>query len=285
MCRFAIFIGDPVILAEFIIRPSHSIIYQSFGCTERSTPLNGDGFGIAWYRPDIQPTPGVFKSISPAWSNKNLLSLCEVTQSPCILAHVRAASPGSSVTEANCHPFCWKDLTFVHNGDIGCFKKIKKKIVHLLSEESFLLIEGSTDSEHIFALFIDKYRQFEGSENALSNALKETLQEIMTLVEPYSDKFECTLNIGITNGKEVLCSRYSTGKSCLSLYYSTKVYFGKKLSESIDIVSHGTIIASEPLGHDRNMWKEAPVNSIIHITEKRELLYHSIPTFQSTKSE
>ena len=101
-----------------------------------------------------------------------------------MVAHVRAASPGSTVTEANCHPFSWKDLTFVHNGDIGCFKstskwciinhiiEIKKQLVHVLSEESFLLIEGSTDSEHLFALFIDQYRQYEGSDNQLVEAVK-----------------------------------------------------------------------------------------------------------------
>ena len=48
MCRFAIYIGEPILLSEFIVKPSHSIIYQSFESNERSTPLNGDGFGLAW---------------------------------------------------------------------------------------------------------------------------------------------------------------------------------------------------------------------------------------------
>ena len=50
MCRFAIYLGEPVILTDFIIKPSHSIIYQSFDSLERGngSPLNGDGFGLAW---------------------------------------------------------------------------------------------------------------------------------------------------------------------------------------------------------------------------------------------
>jgi predicted glutamine amidotransferase len=97
-------------------------IYQSFRCKERSTPLNGDGFGVAWYVPEIRDAPGIFKAITPAWNNRNLLSLCGVTKSHCILAHVRAATQGIGISEANCHPFSWKNLSFMHNGDIGCHK-------------------------------------------------------------------------------------------------------------------------------------------------------------------
>jgi hypothetical protein len=50
MCRFAIYLGEPVLLTDFVIKPTHSIIYQSFDSLERGngSPLNGDGFGLAW---------------------------------------------------------------------------------------------------------------------------------------------------------------------------------------------------------------------------------------------
>lgn len=62
--------------------PDRSIIKQSYDARERlqdpSLPnhlgfgnLNGDGFGIGWYAPDDlregDPTPCMYKSITPAW--------------------------------------------------------------------------------------------------------------------------------------------------------------------------------------------------------------------------
>jgi predicted glutamine amidotransferase len=62
--------------------PDRSIIKQSYDARERlqdpSLPnhlgfgnLNGDGFGIGWYAPDElregDPTPCMYKSITPAW--------------------------------------------------------------------------------------------------------------------------------------------------------------------------------------------------------------------------
>eukprot|EP01138_Halocafeteria_seosinensis_P005632 gb/GECG01005757.1/.p1 GENE.gb/GECG01005757.1/~~gb/GECG01005757.1/.p1 ORF type:complete len:247 (+),score=23.45 gb/GECG01005757.1/:1-741(+) len=59
MCRLIVYKGRnkqyAVTLSDLVVRPSHSIIKQSFGCTERLTGgvvpphLNGDGFGIGWY--------------------------------------------------------------------------------------------------------------------------------------------------------------------------------------------------------------------------------------------
>lgn len=55
MCRFIVYkgrgVGQEILLGDLVVRPSHSIIKQSFGCKERtvagaSAPqLNADGFG------------------------------------------------------------------------------------------------------------------------------------------------------------------------------------------------------------------------------------------------
>ena len=55
--------------------------------------------------------PAVFRSITPAWNNRNLQNLARVVASDCILAHVRAATQSSGVNEANCHPFRWRPLS------------------------------------------------------------------------------------------------------------------------------------------------------------------------------
>ncbi len=79
MCRFALYLGPPVRLSQLVTEPTNSIIHQSYHSHERPEPLNGDGFGVAWYVPDIRPEPAVFRSTTPAWNNHNLLHLAPVT--------------------------------------------------------------------------------------------------------------------------------------------------------------------------------------------------------------
>ena len=68
MCRFTAYIGENILLADLITKPSRSVIRQSFNSRERQSGpnaacpeeafqapwLNGDGFGIGWYAPVLQ---------------------------------------------------------------------------------------------------------------------------------------------------------------------------------------------------------------------------------------
>ena len=78
MCRFTFYIGAPISLGSLITEPAHSLIKQSFNSKERSEPLNGDGFGIAWYANDDDEA-AVFRSITPAW-NLSLIHISEPTR-------------------------------------------------------------------------------------------------------------------------------------------------------------------------------------------------------------
>jgi len=53
MCRLLLYTGKrPILLADLLTRPAHSIINQSFSPKLRidaHRPLNGDGFGVGWY--------------------------------------------------------------------------------------------------------------------------------------------------------------------------------------------------------------------------------------------
>jgi len=119
--------------------------------------LNGDGFGIAWYSP-LSKKPAVFKEIIPAWNSHNLVELARVSTGTCILAHVRQTS-GASIEQSNCHPFVYKKFSFMHNGLVACFSQVKRDILNILSQKSFDMIKGGTDSEHVFALWLDLYRK------------------------------------------------------------------------------------------------------------------------------
>ena len=70
-------------------------------------------FGVGWYG---KSGAAIFRSTTPAWSNRNLRELAGSVDSRCIFAHVRAATPSSVVSEENCHPFRYKSMIFQHNG-------------------------------------------------------------------------------------------------------------------------------------------------------------------------
>jgi predicted glutamine amidotransferase len=65
-----------------------------------------------------------------------------------VLAHVRAATQSSGVNEANCHPFRWHQYLCMHNGDIGDFRLVRRKLLASVCDEAFGNVYGSMDSEH-----------------------------------------------------------------------------------------------------------------------------------------
>ena len=81
MCRFVLYQGPKLTLEMLTTLPKHSIVHQSFHSELRKEPLNGDGFGVAWYVPEHSETPAIFRSITHAWSNQNLASIARVTTS------------------------------------------------------------------------------------------------------------------------------------------------------------------------------------------------------------
>src|SRR5690606_4317909 len=110
---------------------------------------NGDGFGIAWY--DEQPEPGLYRDILPAWSDPNLRSLARQVRSGLFLAHVRA-STGTATNRSNCHPFAVGRWSFMHNGQIAGYARLRRRLDMLLPEELYAHRLGTTDSEVMFLL-------------------------------------------------------------------------------------------------------------------------------------
>ena len=169
MCRFTVYKGYQISIGEVINEPENSLIYQSRqahyhpGVEDvdhmRNILVNADGFGVAWYSTLVKSC--CFRFVTPAWSNGNLKNIGEHIKSRLFFAHVRAATSGHDLNEKmivsleNCHPFKFGVYTMMHNGAIAEFSKIKLNLLNLISERSLHVgINGTTDSEHIFALFL-----------------------------------------------------------------------------------------------------------------------------------
>ncbi len=212
MCRFTLYLGPPIPLGSLVTEPSNSLIHQSFESREREEPLNGDGFGVAWYSREQGSEPALFRSITPAWNNANLRSIARVVKSHCILAHVRAATQAHSVSEANCHPFTNGRFSFMHNGDVGGFRALRRALLERLSDPAFDAIGGSTDSEHVFALFLDRVRAAgeETKVEDLAGALRATMDDVHELAQRYAPSERSYLNMAVSDGQSSVVTRYSS---------------------------------------------------------------------------
>ena len=276
MCRFALYLGPPITLAALVTEPVNSIIHQSFHSHERSEPLNGDGFGVAWYAPEVAQEPAVFRSVTPAWNNQNLFRIARATRSECILAHVRAASPGLPVTETNCHPFAHGPLAFMHNGGLAGFRRVKRALLATLSDEAFAMPQGSTDSEALFALFLDEYRaaiELSAAER-MARALESTIRKAVDLTWRAGVREPSYLNLAVSDGKRAVVSRFTSGDPELapSLY----LHIGKRYvceggccrMVSPDDAGGAVLICSEPLSRDPG-WVPVPPGSLVVVHEDR----------------
>jgi len=279
MCRFLFYEGSPITLSDLLFAPNHSLIKQSFQSEERLEPLNGDGFGLSWYVPTIRPEPGLFRSISPAWSNSNLAKLAEITRSTCVLAHVRAASEGLAVYEGNCHPFVQGHLSFMHNGDVAQFRPNRRKLLAELSDASFESLGGNTDSEYLFAVFLDHYRALGdgvAAADRLARALVATLDEVLRAVASFGSQEPSYLNIVVADGRHAAACRVTTDRPqyAESLYVHTGSTY--RVVDGVCRMlpatgAHGAIlVASERLSSDPG-WTEVPPNHLVLVKTDRKV--------------
>ena len=263
MCRFTLYLGPPVRLSSLLLEPTHSLIRQSAHSHEREEPLNGDGFGVGWYVPEHDQEPAVFRSITPAWNNRNLHNLARVVTSPCILAHVRAATQSSGVNEANCHPFRFGKYLCMHNGDIGNFARVRRRLLDGICDDAFNNIYGSTDSENFFALVIDELlkRQAESALD-LAIALDNAIQRVVSIVEQHGDNVPSYLNVAVSDGDNAVISRYSNAREHQpeSLYYYCGDLYEPCEPEQSEI--NEVVVSSEKLTVDA-AWQTVPANHLI----------------------
>ncbi|MBY5557172.1 class II glutamine amidotransferase [Rhizobium leguminosarum] len=243
MCRWAAYRGDPLYLEELVSSPAHSLIEQSHCATRAKTATNGDGFGIAWY--GDRPEPGRYRDILPAWSDCNLKSLARQIRSPLFLAHVRAATGGGTRRD-NCHPFTHGTWSFMHNGQISGFERLRRPMEAMLDDELFNARGGTTDSELMFLLAL----QF-GLREAPVAAMAEMIGVIEDLAESVIGSILLRFTAAFSDGSTLYAIRYATDRKAPTLYASP--------------VGAGYCLVSEPLNDDVDAWAEIPDGSAVTV--------------------
>jgi glutamine amidotransferase len=236
MCRFLAYHGEPILIETLVASPSHSLIKQSQHAVESKTETNGDGFGIGWYGERAEP--GLYRELRPAWSDENLWSICSQVRSRLFFAHVRAAT-GTGTTRANCHPFTLGRFMFMHNGQIGGYRAIRRRVEALVPDELYHARSGTTDTEAIFLAAAAR-----GLEDDPIAAVSETLALVLAEMRRSGERAPLRFTAALTDGNGIWAFRWSSDSAPPTLYYRQG--------------TTGLMVVSEPIDDQRDDWRAVP---------------------------
>lgn len=247
MCRLTAYLGPEIPLENIIAKPCHSLLVQSQDAQEAKLRVNGDGFGIAWYGHLAEP--GLFRDVCPAWSDSNLPSICRLVRAPLFLAHVRAATSGSNSRE-NCHPFSFGRWSFMHNGGLGDFDKMRRAMEAEIADRYYLARRGTTDSELLFLLLLSN-----GLEANPETALARTLARVRDLWREHgADGQPLRITCVLSDGERLFGFRHASDTKAPTLYVADGLDHG------------GRAFASEPLEGAAPRWCRIEADRLVTLT-------------------
>ena len=128
----------------------------------------------------------------------------------------------------------------MHNGVIADFLDIKRDMVDLIEDDAYANINGSTDSEHLAALYMTYLVQHAGhggkgaaaweqayNVKTMSEALRQAIMSVVSLQQKkLGDKtmHANSLNVAVTDGKQLVAYRFRNHgtEQPPSLYWSNQ---------------------------------------------------------------
>jgi predicted glutamine amidotransferase len=243
MCRFLAYAGPPVFIDALLVRPRASLIAQASSAREAKTAVNADGCGVGWY--GELPEPGLYRGVLPAWSDANLVSLCRQIRSRLFLAHVRAATFGEVAT-ANCHPFAHGRHLFMHNGQIGGYERLRRRVDALIPDDLYASRKGTSDSEAVFLAAVGQ-----GLDHDPVGAVARALTEIAALARPGEAREPLRFAAVHTDGETLYAYRWASDNQPPSLYCREE--------------GEGIVIASEPCDESAGHWTPVPSGTLLTV--------------------
>jgi len=243
MCRHLAYVGPSVTLEKLIVKPTHSLLQQSFAPRYQTHgTINADGFGVGWYDRDKRVEPARYRTTRQIWADLSFASIAGLVSSNAVLAAVRSASPGMPVEETSTPPFTEGPWLFSHNGFVPGFRTgVGRELRRKVSETRALGIAGATDSELLFALVLD--RLDDGTPPA------DALVSVIGLVEELTT---ARLNLLLTDGERIAAT------ACRNSLF---VFDDRQLTGAV-------VVASEPYD-DEAGWEAVKDGSVVELGDDK----------------
>jgi predicted glutamine amidotransferase len=254
MCRFLAWVGAPRFVEELVLDQKQSLVAQSRHALIGKTPVNADGFGLAWYA--HRETPCLYKDIHPAWSDPNLKQIAHQVKSGLFLAHVRA-STGMATSRNNCHPFAVDNWSFMHNGQAGGHEQFRQALDGLIPPHLYGSRFGATDSEAIFLIALGY-----GLQADPIGAMARAVSDVQALAEAHGTTPYMRFAACWSDGTRLFAARMASDQFAPSLY--------ARACEA------GHIVSSEPLDDGRDNWIEIKPGTAIEVTPQAIIQYEFV---------
>ena len=238
------YVGPPVTLESLVLAPVHSLLHQSYRPKfQRNGVVNADGFGCGWYAPDVRPEPAVYRRDKPIWSDRSFTSIAGAINSGAILAAVRDATTGCPVEESSTAPFTEAGWLFAHNGLFKGFDGPEGlKLRRMLSDRRASSVRGTSDSEMMFGLILDRMDQ-----------ASSPLDALRWCVDTCRGLSSGAFNFVLTDGVSI---------------YATACGDSLFVMENGERAPGGVVVASEPFDDDP-AWQPVPELSAVHVCDGR----------------
>ena len=288
MCRVLAYLGEPLTVRSLLYDTDNGLVQQSYSPRMMNTFLNLAGFGMtAWDPTSLHPEdPFTYHATTLPSFDRNLRRLSSKLAPTCLIAHVRGVTySGESVIAAtNLHPFHLADARVVlaHNGHLRQFARMRYALLEHVRPELAQLIEGTTDSEWIYALILSQLADPFGipETRELADATATALRIVRSVRAEHGIDTSSPVNLCISTGRALVATRVSldygwyppedemleTDLPFVSLWYSIGGEYVERdgaWAMTSGEPPRSLIIASEPLTIDSSTWLEVPEYSML----------------------
>ena len=168
-----------------------------------------DAYGFGYYKgSDVL----LGKRPSGAPASFTLTQLAGAIDSEALLAHARYATVGAQKDE-NTHPFRFRRWLFAHDGTVEAFRDVKARLFDALPDFLRRNVEGDTDSELAFMLFLKHLRDgghlddLDVEARAVGHALALATRDLETWSREAGATRPSGLNFVATNGRVLAATR------------------------------------------------------------------------------
>ncbi len=288
MCRILAYLGAALPMQHLLFDTDNSLVRQSYSPQMMNTFLNLAGFGMkAWDPTSLRPdAPFSYRTTTLPSFDRNLRLLSAKVAPTCLIAHVRGVtySDEAVVADTNLHPFQFPGahVVLAHNGHLRQFARMRYALVDHVRPELAQRIEGTTDSEWIYALVLSQLEDPYGAPETaeLADATAAALRILRTVRDDHGIDTSSPVNLLLSTGRTVIATRFSfdygwyppqdemleTDLPFVSLWYAIGDQYAREYDSwqmTAGESPHSVIIASEPLTTEHSSWLEVPEYSML----------------------
>ena len=203
MIRLFAYVGNEPERIKCALYPAREALVTDIG-------ENPDGWGLGFFQggevllhrqPKAQP------------GRVDFYSRLRELRTDVVVGHVREATVGKAQKLENTHPFRFRSWLFAHSGTVASFEAVKGELLESVPDFLRRNIRGTTDSEHLFHLFLAFLHDGGKLEdpNITTDEASAAMRATVAFIERLSNGAgggKSELNLVATNGRILLAVRH-----------------------------------------------------------------------------